>query len=225
MIERTTFSRVRAVLFDFDGTLVQQRVDFALMRRTVYDLARAYGVDPAPWSTGFILEAAAAMADHLGGEAGAEFAAAAKQAIIDVELAGASEARALPGVPAMLRELPARGYRVAIVTRNCRPAVLRVLAEQSLAFDLLLTRDDVAHVKPDPRHLQAALEQFGLSGAQALMVGDHPTDVQVGKAVSAATVGVLSPGEPETYFDAVQPDLVVASTASILDVLPGVVDD
>jgi phosphoglycolate phosphatase-like HAD superfamily hydrolase len=50
---------------------------------------------------------------------------------------------------------------------------------------------------------------LGATGAQAVMVGDHPTDIQVGQQVGAATVAVLSPGVGPERFAEVQPDLIV----------------
>jgi phosphoglycolate phosphatase len=217
---RRALSKRGALLFDFDGTLIHQTIDFALMRRLAEDVVRAYGVDPEGWKSLFVLEmlerAAQALADVGDGRSQAMLAEA-QRAIVQLEMDAAREARAFAGVAEMLTQLRASGRGVAIVTRNCRPAVDWVMAQNGLTCDVLLTRDDVEHVKPDPRHLLAALEQLGATGAQAVMVGDHPTDILVGQQVGAATVAVLSPGVGPERFAEVRPDLVVAQVTEIME--------
>jgi phosphoglycolate phosphatase len=210
------FTAIRAVLFDFDGTLVEQHIDFALMRRAVLQLAVRYGLDAAPLASMYALELVA-HAEHLLGDGaggrGRAFAAEAQQAILDIELEAAAEARPFPGVRDLLGRLPP--LRVAIVTRNCRAAVELVLSRHHFPYDVLLTRDDTPHVKPDPRHLLAALQLVGVPGEQAVMCGDHPMDVLVGKRVGARTVGVLPAGAAPDYFADAHPDLIVHSVAEL----------
>jgi phosphoglycolate phosphatase len=210
------FGNVRAWLFDFDGTLIQQEIDFARMRQVVQEIVRRYGVDVEPLAGMFVLEMIAQARTLLRDGQAATFYQEAHQAVIDIELDAATRAYAFPGVPEMLRQLRARGLGVGIVTRNCRPAVERVLAQSAIPYDVLLTRDDIAHVKPDPRHLLAALEILHVPGDQAAMCGDHPSDVLVGQRVGAATVGVLSPGHGPEYFADVHPDLIVAQVTDVL---------
>ena len=206
------FSDTRAILFDFDGTLIRQSIDFSFMRKVVLDIARDYGVGAEPFATMPVLE----LVDRVRGEitsrdgdkAQALFEAA-HRAVIEIELAAAENARAFPGVPEMLDQLHSRGLRVGIVTRNCRLAVGRVLERNPMCHDVLLTRDDVAQVKPDPRHLLAALEMLGVAGGQAVMVGDHPMDVLAGRRIGAKTVGVLPPGLTGDRFAQAVPDLIL----------------
>jgi len=210
----------RAFLFDLDGTLIEQSIDFARMRRLAEDVLRAYGLSPDPWNGLFVLEMIEQAAEALAATAGAERARAlrdeARRVVMDLELDAARGARAFAGVPDMLADLHARGLGVAIVTRNCRPAVEYVIAQNGLLCDVLLTRDDVPYVKPDPRHLLIALSRLGARGDEAVMVGDHPSDIQVGQRVGAATVAVLSPGVGPERFAEARPDLILERVTELL---------
>ena len=59
-------------------------------------------------------------------------------------------------------------------------------------IDCLHARDDVAHLKPDPRHLQDNLDALGVGASAAVMVGDGALDMQAGKALNMRCVGVLT---------------------------------
>ena len=217
------FEDARAFLFDFDGTLVQQRVDFARMREDVLRIVANYGFAVEPLRAMYVLELIAHVEAELArrdGERSRAFALEARRAVTEVELEAAEGAWAFPGVAEMLQELRARGFGVGIVTRNCRAAVERVLARNPLPYDVLLTRDDVIQVKPDPRHLLAAARALGTSGPQVVMCGDHPMDILAGQRIGAHTVGVLPPGAARDYFAEVHPDLVLAHVTELLSWCP-----
>jgi phosphoglycolate phosphatase len=186
---------LRAVVFDFDGTLAETRIDFGLMRRRTVEVIQQWGA----WVPGldegrYVLELVEAAASRLAHEpaAAAHFRAAAMQAIEDVEMLTCSRAAPFAGVAEALEALRETGLTVGIITRNCRRAVESVLQRQPLPHDALFTRDDVARVKPDPGHLFACLGALGVPPGEALMVGDHPTDMQCGHAAGALTCGVLT---------------------------------
>jgi phosphoglycolate phosphatase len=201
------FENVAAVLFDLDGTLVESRIDFPEMRREVLRLAAERGVDPAPLQGLDILEmvahAAMAVPDPR------EYRAAAEAALTAIEVAAAPGTCEMPGAIELLRALDAAGVRVAIVTRNCRRVVTEILGRIPLPHGVLLTRDEVARVKPDPEHLLQAAAALGATPDRTVMVGDHLMDVRAGRAAGMGTVGLLGPERPPDYFDAERPDRVV----------------
>ena len=220
-----TFGAVSAVVFDFDGTLAHLTIDFGRMRRDVLALLPAHGLEPAEFERLYVLELIEAAGRRLGA-AGADaeaFLAAARAAIERVEIEAAAAGGLLPGAAAALETLDRRGYRLGIVTRNCAAAVSAVLegpAGGRLPHRVLLTRDDVPRVKPDPAHLEAALAALGVPASEAVMVGDHPMDVEAGHRVGMRTVGVLTGRSPRAAFEAVRADLVVDDVTCLPDVLP-----
>ena len=214
------FENVRACLFDFDGTLIRPSIDFDSMRRVILDLARRHGATAQPFATMPVLEIIGYVTEELSDRdprQGQEFHGEAHRVVIAIELEAAEGVRAYPGVAEALGQLGAWGFGVAIITRNCRTAVERVLARIAIHHDVLLTRDDVDRVKPDPGHLLAALSVLGVPGHEALMCGDHPMDVVAGRRIDASTVAVLAPGSPRDRVDGLEPDLVVSSVTEILD--------
>jgi len=209
---------IEAVLFDLDGTLVHLNLDFGRMRAEVEAILPQYGISMEGRSAVYVLELIEDAVRELKAQdkgRAQTFRREAEAAVVAVETEAADQARMYPEVPELLRGLRKRGIKVAIVTRNCRVAVERILAENPLVYDALLTRDEVTAVKPDPEHLLAALRLLGVEPRRTLMVGDHPMDVQVGRAVGARTVAVLTgAGSPERFSE-VQPDLILAQVGDL----------
>jgi len=160
-------NRVRGVVFDLDGTLVVEELDFDLMRREI-------GLPPGTP----LLEAV----EHLHG--------IRREAALAVlrrhELAAAATAVLNPGVAPFLAWLAERGVRRAVLSRNMREAVDRVLRRCGLAFDLVLAREDAPY-KPSPEGLWQICAAWGLAPAEVLMVGDYLYDLQAGRRAGTRT--------------------------------------
>jgi phosphoglycolate phosphatase len=212
-------SQLDAVIFDLDGTLVQLTIDFDQMRAAVLEIVARYGVAMDARQQGLLtLEL---IADVTAGmvrrspERAARFEAEANGAIEAIEVEAAHRADLFPGVPELLLWLRGQGLKLGIITRNCRAAVGKVLDSLEPLIDVVLTRDDVMAVKPDPLHLRRALEALGVRGERTLMVGDHPLDVVTGQAVGAFTAAVLRPGETPERYAVVSPDLILANVPEL----------
>ena len=85
------------------------------------------------------------------------------------------------GAAELLQYLKASGRRLAIVTTTRRRNIdtytnlnegMKAAAPLDKIFDVIITRDDVAHVKPDPEGFLKALEVCKVDPAQCLMVED-----------------------------------------------------
>ncbi len=213
---------IRAVIFDFDGTLAETNIDFALMRERVLEVAERWGLRERLNPRRYILEIVDDAASLLSGEDAARFRAEAAEAMMEVELISTSVAAPFPGVPETLARLRACGRRVGIITRNCRAGVASVIERHPLDHEVLLTRDDVECVKPHPGHLHLALEALDVAPGEALMVGDHVTDIETGKAAGTFTAGVLTANTTREQFEEVGADLILESVAELADLLcPG----
>ena len=189
MVQRVRSENIRAVIFDFDGTLAVQTLDFGLMReRAVKALSRYAPIVDVP--TEPMMEELERACAGLDADTAAKARQATLAAIEKVELEAARHSRLFPCVRPVLAALRGRNIASAVITRNILPAIRMVFPDVAEHCVCVLTRDDVENVKPHPDHLRKALEIVGCEPCNALMVGDHPMDIQVGKSVGALTAGV-----------------------------------
>lgn len=191
---RGSVEQPRFLLFDLDGTLLRPGTDFAAMRADVQALVRAAGV-PEGVAFRHILggtEAACAWLRAEGREAEAAALRAHAYALIEGrERAGLERAQAIPGVREAIEAWRGR-FQLGIFTRT-HPEVLRAsIARFGLGdFDVLLSRDD-GPPKPDPAQVRLALARVGVGARDALVVGDHPFDMQSARGAGVRGVGVLT---------------------------------
>lgn len=212
---------IQAVLFDLDGTLLDSEPDFTsalnillaarerppvsreAVRETVSDGAAALLrliTDEAPDSPLF----AQLRAEFLD--------------IYEQQLARPASFP-FPGMSTMLESLEEQGLYWGIVTNKpCRfTHVLQKQLPLLARSRVTVCADQVARGKPAPDSLLLASRQLGCPAAATLYVGDHPRDIQAGRAAgmptAAATWGYLPPSPPPTEWGA---DIILNSPQELL---------
>jgi HAD superfamily hydrolase (TIGR01509 family) len=179
---------IRAVIFDFDGTLtVPGALDFPAIKQ---DLGC-----PAHQA---LLEFIDTLPDP-------ERRRAAHERLAYFESQAARRSRPNAGSQELVAWLKRRRVAVAILTRNSRASVLCALENfnplKAHSFDLIVTRDDAVAPKPSGEGVVYAARMLGVSVAETLMVGDFIFDCQAGRAAGARTV-LLDPHDDPRLSDA-----------------------
>lgn len=159
---------LKAVLFDMDGVLVRQSLDFLAIKQEIFGSTE-----------GFILERMAALEGT---------ARARAEAILDRhETAAAHAAEAVDGVEDLFAWLDGQDLRRGIVTRNSRKCVAIVLDRLGLEVDAVVTREDAAP-KPSPEPVLLACRRLGIAPGEGLFVGDYEFDMLAGRRAGLTTV-------------------------------------
>ncbi len=212
----------RAVLFDFDGVLADtENIHVAAWQRTFADLgwmvpdevcARAVEVDDRLFLSEIFAERKIEGGDVEGW-------VRRKQRLTVAMLADSP--RIYPGAAELVRRLSGR-VRLGIVSTTWRENLDVVLAASGLAdaFEVLVSKEDVAAVKPDPEGYLVALKRMRLpaEAVVALEVSAAGLQAARGAGLRAIAVGHRRPmGEwvgPSHYV----PDLTEASNlVALLD--------
>jgi len=189
--------KIESFVFDFDGTLAVLRLDFAEMKRRLSSLAESHFAQKPPPPFLPVLEWLAwldTMIQESTGDTTGEFRQKALTLISEMELEGARSGALFSFTRPLLMALAQKGAKTAIITRNCEAAVRLVFPDLSDYCSAFFSRDHVLSPKPDPAHLIHALEYLRADLRTAIMIGDHPLDIQAGKAAGVMTAGVCSGG-------------------------------
>ncbi len=86
--------------------------------------------------------------------------------------------RLVPGVKEVLEHLKGRGIPLGVVSNN-RTEIRQVLAELDIAgyFKSIVISEEAGLFKPDPKILELACREIGVSCGDSVYVGDHPFDI------------------------------------------------
>jgi HAD superfamily hydrolase (TIGR01549 family) len=103
------------------------------------------------------------------------------------EMRAAEECRLREDVKEVLRELKKRGLKLAILTRNNKDAVERVLKRFNLSFDAISTRDD-GDFKPSRKAVERLLRDLRVSREEVIFIGDHEIDKICGEIAKVKTL-------------------------------------
>jgi phosphoglycolate phosphatase len=172
---------VALCVFDLDHTLIQTPLDLAAMALEMR--ARIEGVNgslptrPERYRVGELIAHCRAQAPALE--------AAMWEIALDHERRAMEVADLEPGALAALAGARRAGFATALWTNNARALTLPALDRLGLApvLDLIVTRDDMRALKPDPDGWRVISSHFGRR--DAIVVGDSWVD-----GVAAAAAGV-----------------------------------
>lgn len=120
-----------------------------------------------------------------------------------------------------VEQLAKQGYKLGIVTTKARKTVEMGLNLTKLHqfFDVIVTIDDVEHVKPHPEPIEKALRLLDANPAATLMVGDNHHDILGGKNAGTKTAGVAWTIKGRDYLAAYKPDYMLEKMSDLLTIL------
>jgi len=129
----------------------------------------------------------------------------------------------LPGAREAIERLAAAGLAQAIVTSGDRTRVRGELERHGLAlyFPVMVCGSDGMAKKPHPEALLAALSRMSITPGRAVYVGDSPEDVEMARNAGAWSIGIPGGFPNVPALERSRPDLLAARLADAVDALIG----
>lgn len=186
-----------AFIFDLDGTLVDSVYQHVLAWREALEKT---GIELAVWrihrrigmSGGLLVNA---LLRETGHHVTAEEAAHLQQIHAEAYAKYAAQIRPLPGARELLTYLSTARIPFAIATSGRLESAGPTLRALGVHADVpVITRDQVAHAKPDPDLFLAASARLGVEISDSVVVGDSVWDLLAARRARALGVGLLSGG-------------------------------
>lgn len=131
--------------------------------------------------------------------------------------------RAFPGVAEALSQLKEVGVPMGVVTSKRHALAQHGLDVCGLAgfVDCLVGPDDYPAHKPDPGPVRYGCELMGFAPEECLYVGDSPFDMQAGNGAGCTTVAVAWGMFAREVLEAQAPDFVISSADELPPLVRG----
>jgi HAD superfamily hydrolase (TIGR01509 family) len=196
---------LRAVLFDWDGTIVDSAeasyrcyVRLFESYRIPFDRERFQQTYSPEWYRTY---SALGLPRECWDEADRRW----------LDYYAAEENVVLSGAREALLRLRDEGVAMGIVTSGTGRRVAREVEGLGLPdlFKVIVSADDVQRRKPDPEPLVIGLGRLGVRAAESVYVGDSPEDVEMARGAGVYVIGVPGPFPNREELKASRPDLIV----------------
>ncbi|MDD2736385.1 MAG: HAD family hydrolase [Desulfuromonadaceae bacterium] len=209
-----------AMLFDFEGTLVDFQWQLSAAIEETLEILREMGFPPKriqsrKYST--IMSEAMQAATEIGlspdqvrERIGTVYDRYDEDALTRWTLR--------PFVLDSLAAIRAKGIRTALVSNLGGKTLTAALSKFCLTdyFDIVLSRYDVKHLKPSPEGLHLALEKLGVNKETCIFVGDSLDDVNAAKNAGIRIMIITAGENAAEDILAAEPDHVIQCYKELL---------
>jgi len=190
--------RIKAVIFDLDGTITQPFFDFDAIRKEM-------GLKP---DAGPILELMEKMTPRKRAEV--------EKILHYHEQKAVAESKLNPGAKKTLNALRKKGIPIGILTRNKRSNVAAVAKKHGLKFDAVVDRED-GPVKPDAFGVKHLCKKFNIRPKEAIVVGDYLFDLLCARAAGAIPVLLKNHHKADEF--AKHADFVIENLVDLMKII------
>jgi phosphoglycolate phosphatase len=196
---------VRAVLFDFDGTLADS---YDAITASVNHVRAVQGLAPLPVQevVRHVGRGQTYLLEHTVG--GTDIKADVALYMAHHPSVMRAGTRLMPGAADALRAAKSTGRLVAICSNKQRSFTSDLVEYLGLAgvINLVLGPEDVARPKPAPDMLVAGMARLGVPAGAALYVGDMGVDIQTARAAGVRVWVVPTGSSDRATLEAAHPD-------------------
>ena len=201
--------KLKAVLFDLDGTLLDTAPDFAVVVNRLCENHRRPAIPYSRIRATVSHGARALITLAFQLNEGDENFEPLRQELLDLYLNHLA-VKTIPfaGIPELLQEIENANLHWGIVTNKPRVYTEAILSALDLDHrcQTVICPDDVTHTKPHPEPLLLACEKIPCHPDEAIYIGDHRRDIEAGKNAGmktiAAAYGYIDPDDPIANWQA-----------------------
>ena len=212
---------IRLIIFDFDGTLGDTRHNIVLtMQQTMRELHLPV-VDEATCvaTIGLPLEDCfRQIYPNLTDEEIIKCAAVYRH-IFEINKKKLVPAL-FPHVKETLHRLHQQGYVLTVASSRSSASLNDFLHDMSVAtyVSYVVGADDVTHAKPDPEPVLKTLMALRVSAHEALVVGDMPVDIMMGRNAGTRTCAVTYGNASRQQLEAAGADFIIDDLAELIKI-------
>ncbi len=193
--------RIKAVLFDFDGTLTcPGALNFSIIKEALGCPLQ----DP--------------VLEFIDGIFDPDKKSNAMAALDQFEMEAAKKSEPNEGAEEIVSYLKFKGLSLGIISRNSHNSILRALENFNHIcrehFDIIISRDDPIRPKPSGDGILSAASYLGVKPEEIMVVGDFIFDIEAGNRAGAITVFL----DTKNVSTPIKSDFLITQLAELKDV-------
>ncbi|MBM4347015.1 MAG: HAD family hydrolase [Deltaproteobacteria bacterium] len=224
-METISFKGVKAVLFDLEGTLVDFQWNLkGAVQETLQKLnALGFPVDRLQGKKYSVLKnQAMAMASEIG-----KSPEQVKEEIDSIydrfDAENLLRWSLRPKVKEFLSCLKTSDIRTGLVSNVGKKAIEEGIQKLGLSslLNILVSRNDVRHLKPNGEGIRLALKHLNIPKEKALFVGDSIDDIEAAKEAGLRVIIILGGENPRPDLLAGGPDFLIQNYGELITCLKG----
>jgi HAD superfamily hydrolase (TIGR01549 family) len=218
--------KLKAVLFDFDGTVIDLNFKYAESRIVIINFLKELGFDTSGISlydtTQTVIEKVEKQIIEKSMNMKLSEIKDRIWSIIDefeVDAVNASEL--VKETESILKLLSEKGINKGLVTNSGRKAVQLALIRHGLerGFDAVVTRDEVDRLKPYGEGIELALRILSVPIENAVYVGDSANDVLAARSANVSSIIINRKASYIEKLRKLSPKYIVNSLSEGMDLL------
>lgn len=201
----------RAVIFDFDGVVIDSREVQREAFFKSYELVNGNGV---PNFEEFLSHAGDSLSNifqkmNLPQEMIRPYQ--------EISAKNINKIKVFPGIRNLLHELRSKGIKIGLCTGKDRVRTLEILEYHKLKslFDIVICSDDVIRPKPHPDSLLTCMHALRVSADKTVMVGDAVYDILCAKNCQVFTIAVSWGVNKREVLEQYKPDLICTTVPEL----------
>ena len=123
-----------------------------------------------------------------------------------------------PHTMEVLNELKEDSFKLGLVTNIGERAILKALDKFKLSkiFDVIITRNDVTRLKPDPEGLNSAIEKLNENTKKIVFVGDSYNDIEAARKAGIFSCYLVGGENAQTKNSITEADYEITSIIHLL---------
>jgi HAD superfamily hydrolase (TIGR01549 family) len=222
-------TRLKAVVWDLDGTLIHFKIDFMRARREAIKILKNHGIEGESLSIkkSILENLRRSIEIFQKNEYSLEEIDKVKEklnyAVSAIEREAALKATKIDGIEEIVEDLHQKGIKQAIYTYNTHKNAETSLHTVNLFryFDVIVGRDDVENPKPHKDHLLAICKKLSIEPINIIVIGDTYRDIQGALHLGAKSIAIQAPSSNfsnKTIFQ--KADLIIKQNKIQTTLLP-----
>lgn len=222
---------LRAVLFDFDGTIIDLNFKYAESRIAIIKVLKELDFDTSNFS---LYDTAQTILEKLEKQIIeksmniklSEIKDKIWSVIDEFEIEAVNTSKLVKETKSILRFLSEKEIKKGLVTNSGKKAVQLALMKHELEhdFDVIVTRDEVDRLKPYGEGIKLALRILNVPIENAIYVGDSINDVLAAKDANVCSIKINRWPHSIEKLRKLSPDYIVNSLNEAINLLKRLID-